>query len=68
MTDAEKSLKQYETRLKLMCNGLVRIMQEDKGVTTDELSEYANEIGNVSNMYVYYKKEAEETKEEEDAQ
>lgn len=62
MTYDEQQRDSYETQVKLMSNGFVRILQEDKGTTVEEMCEYIRELNNAVTMYKMYKDRVEEIK------
>lgn len=65
MTYDEQQRDSYENQIKLMANGFVRILQEDKGTTVEEMCEYICALNSAVTMYKMYKDRVEEV---EDAQ
>lgn len=55
MTYDEQQRDSYETQVKLMSNGFVRILQEDKGTTVEEMCEYICTLNGAVIMYKMYK-------------
>lgn len=55
MTTNEKNMQQYSNQMMLMAKGFVAIMNEDKQMTPDEVSDCIKTIANAQSMYEYYK-------------
>lgn len=63
----EKYIEEYRKKMRLMANGLAKMLQDGK-MTDDELADYIALLASESNMYRIYCEELDTLEEEEDAQ
>lgn len=59
MTNIEKKYEEQMAQLELLAKGLCYTLQNDKGITREELLNYCTLIGNTASLAIYYKKDME---------